>query len=72
MALSSECVVLVDWLNLSIKLKSRGREFGPSIVRTIMDTAKREADASGNTLARVHFVAENFGQGVERIIKQNL
>jgi len=72
MALTKDSVILIDWLNLSIKLKAHGREFGPSVARKLLSIARRESDECGVHLARAHFVAESFGEGVEKVIDQDL
>lgn len=72
MASRSGSVAVVDWLNLSIKLKSHGREFGPTIARLLVEVSEREALQAGYELSKIHFVAESFGQGVQEAIEQNL
>jgi hypothetical protein len=72
MTTTSDSVVLVDWLNLSIKLKGHGREFGPSVARMLLRVARRESDDLRLRLAKAHFVAENFGEDVERELERDL
>lgn len=69
---STDSVLLVDWLNLSIKLKSHGREFGPTVAKVLLQVARRESDELSLRLTKAHFVAENFGQGVERELERDL
>lgn len=72
MSLTRDAVLFVDWLNLSIKLKEHGREFGPSVARSLLSISRREADARGVHLARAHFVAEDFSPAVLRVVEQDL
>lgn len=72
MSVTRDSVALVDWLNLSIKLKSHGRAFGPSVARLLIEIAKRESAFCGHDLSRIHFVSESFGPEVLKVVDQNL
>lgn len=71
-AVTVDAVALIDWLNLSIKLKAHGREFGPSVAKLLIDIARRESSSFGHDLSRVHFVSESFGPEVLRVVESNL
>lgn len=72
MPVTADSVALIDWLNLSIKLKAHGREFGPSVARLLIEIARRESESYGYDLSRVHFVSESFGVEVLRVVDTNL
>lgn len=62
--MTNDAVGLVDWLNLSIKLKNHGREFGVGLASIVITSLQRQANDAGMRLARIHFVAENYSDPV--------
>jgi hypothetical protein len=69
LTLTNEAVLLVDWLNLSIRLKDQRRAFGADLVVDLMKVAQEQAAKHGcERLARAHFVAERFSPAVEEAI----
>jgi len=73
MTIRDEAVLLVDWLNLSINLKSQRLAFGADLVADLMQLAKDQSASHYNArLARAHFVSENFSPQVEAAIRNTL
>src|SRR5690349_9874012 len=71
--LTNDAVLLVDWLNLSITLRKKRKEFGSTLVRELMKLASQICEKHGDArLAAVEFVGENITPSVERAIENTL
>ncbi len=71
--LTDDAVLLVDWLNLSINLKTQRLMFGADLVADLMKLAQDQCDKDGKLrMARAHFVAENYSPAVRKAIDSTL